>query len=359
MATTKGYHQYRGRGSKAKILLVILLVLILLGAIAYLFGQKYIVYEADGSIRLDLPFLQQKDDSVDPDDIPEQDINIQYGEEGDTNAGTDEGKDTPVVTDPIVLPKPALQLLQAQELSYSCLTSDPTAAIAGKSAVVVNIKRADGTLAYPSGVGLAQGILQAGEMALTNLKTITDSSCYTVARISALCDISFAEAHRDAAITYSGGSLWMDDYERHWLNPASEATQQYLCDLAKECAALGFDEILLDQFRFPVEGNLSGTNVPADRIAALTQLAQKIREAVPSIAVSILLPGGIGSDSSYAVSGISFQMINENFDRVYVPEGSYAYFWAVDSMPADFARDTRLVITAYAPTGSSYMVLYG
>lgn len=361
MATTKGYHQYRGRGSKAKILLVILLVLILLGAVAYLFGQKYIVYDADGSVRLELPFLQKKDDGVDPDDIPDKDINIQYGEEGDANTGSDEGKDTPAVTDPdpVVVQKPALQILQAQELSYSCLTSDPTAAIAGKSAVVINVKRVDGTLAYPSGVGLAQGILQAGDVALTNLKTITDSSCYTVARIAALCDIAFAELHHEAAITYSDGSLWYDDYQRHWLNPASEVTQQYLCDLAKECAALGFDEILLDQFRFPVEGNLNGTNVPADRIAALTQLAQKIRDAVPSIAVSILLPGGIGSDTSYAVSGITSQMINETFDRVYTPESSYAYFWVVESMPADFARDTRLVTTTYVPSGGSYMVLYG
>lgn len=353
MATTKGYHQYRGRGSKGKILLVILLLLILLSAIAYLLGQRYLVYDADGSVRLELPFLQKKDDTVHPEDIPDQDISIQYGEDKDP-----EGDSTD--KDPVIPVKPPLQVLQAQELSYSCLNSDPTAAITGKSAVVVNIKRVDGTLSYPSSVKLAEGILCAGDAALTNLKTITGSESYTVARISALCDIAFAELHPEAAITYNDGTLWNDDYARHWLNPASEVTQQYLCDLAKECAALGFDEILLDQFRFPVEGNLAPTNAPADRIAALTALAQKIREAVPSIAVSILLPGGIGSDSSYAVSGLSAQSINECFDRVYVPGGSYAYFWLTEVMPADFARDTRLVLTAYAPAGSgSYLILYG
>lgn len=356
MATTKGYHEYRGRGGKGKVFLVILLLLILLAAVLYLLGQKYIVYDADGSVRLELPFLQRQEDTVDPEDIPDQDINIQYGEDETEDKGETQDKPDPT---PVPPPKPPLQVMQAQELPYGCLSSDPTPAIAGKPAVVINIKREDGTLSYPSSVALAQGILQAGDAALTNLKIITDSSCYTVARISALCDISFAELHPEAAILYNDGSLWADDYSRHWLNPASEVTQQYLCDLAKECAARGFDEILLDQFRFPVEGNLAPTNVPADRIAALTQLAQKIREAVPSIAVSILLPGGIGSDSSYAVSGLSAQMINENFDRVYTPEGSYAYFWVVESMPADFARDTRLVKTAYAPTDGSYMVLYG
>lgn len=357
MATTKGYHQYRGRGGKGKIFLVILLLLILLGAIVYLLGQKYLVYDADGSVRLELPFLQKQQETIDPDDIPDQDINIQYGEDEEDKNGQTDPDPTPDVPQ-----KPPLQVLQAQELSYSCLYSDPTAVIAGKSAVVVNIKRADGTLSCPSSVTLAQGILQAGDAALTNLKTITGSSCYTVARISALCDIAFAELHPEAAITYSDGSLWNDDYTRHWLNPASEVTQQYLCDLAKECAAQGFDEILLDQFRFPVEGNLTYTNAPAttdERIAALTQLAQKIREAVPSIAVSILLPGGIGSDSSFAYSGLSSQSINECFDRVYAPDGSYAYFWLTEVMPADFARDTRLVRTAYAPTGGSYMILYG
>lgn len=356
MATTKGYHQYRGRGAKGKVLLVILLLLILLAAVVYLLGQKYIVYDADGTVRLELPFLQKQEDTVNPEDIPEQDINIQYGED---NEDKDEEQDQSDPT-PVIPQKPPLQVMQAQELPYSCLSSDPTAAISGKTTVVVNIKRVDGTLSYPSEVPLAQGILQAGEAALSNLKVITDSSCYTVARISALCDIAFAELHSEAAILYNDGSLWSDDYNRHWLNPASEVTQQYLCDLAKECADRGFDEILLDQFRFPVEGNLSPTNAPADRIAALTQLVQKIREAVPSIAVSIMLPGGIGSDASYAVSGLSSQSLYESFDRIYAPEGSYAYFWLTEAMPADFARDTRLVITAYAPVGSgSYMILYG
>ncbi len=354
---TKGYHQYRGRGRSGKKLLVVFLLIVLLCAALFLVGQRYLVYDADGTVRLELPFLNKQDNSVGSDAIPDQDIHIQYGDDNDDEDASDDKEDTT----PVVPQKPELQVLQAQELPYSCLNSDPAAQIAGKSAVVINIKRADGTLAYPSGISLAAGLLHGSDAAMANLKAITGSECYTIARISALCDVAFAEAHHEAAITYADGSLWWDNYNRTWLNPASEVTQQYLCDLAVECAQLGFDEILLDQFRYPIEGDLTYTNAAqgADRVAALTQLAQKIREAVPSIAVSIILPGSIGSDTTFHNSGLSAQSLSEGFDRVYAPQSSYAYFWLAESLSADFDRAKRLVTTAYAPTEGSYLILYG
>ena len=354
---TKGYHQYRGRGRGGKTLLVVFLLIVLLCAALFLVGQRYLVYDADGTVRLELPFLNKHSDSVDGEEIPDQDIHIQYGDDSDEEDASDGKEDAT----PIVPQKPELQVLQAQELPYSCLNSDPAAQIAGKSAVVINIKRADGTLAYPSSISLAAGILHGSDAAMANLKAITGSECYTVARISALCDVAFAEAHHEAAISYADGSLWWDNYNRTWLNPASEVTQQYLCDLAAECAQLGFDEILLDQFRYPIEGDLTYTNAaqPADRVAVLTQLVQKIREAAPSIAVSVILPGSIGSDTTFHNSGLSAQLFTEGFDRVYAPQSSYAYFWLTESLGADFDRTKRLVTTAYAPTDGSYLILYG
>ena len=55
MARTKGYHSYRGRGGGQKVLVVLLLI-VLLVAVGFLAAQRYIVYEADGSMRLDLPW---------------------------------------------------------------------------------------------------------------------------------------------------------------------------------------------------------------------------------------------------------------------------------------------------------------
>lgn len=55
MGGTKGYRSYRGRTSKGKIALAVLLVLIILAAVGFLWLQEYIVYDRDGSFHLELP----------------------------------------------------------------------------------------------------------------------------------------------------------------------------------------------------------------------------------------------------------------------------------------------------------------
>ena len=59
MGGTKGYRSYRGRTSKGKIALAVVLVLIILAAVGFLWLQEYIVYDADGNARLDLPWRQE------------------------------------------------------------------------------------------------------------------------------------------------------------------------------------------------------------------------------------------------------------------------------------------------------------
>ena len=56
---TRGYSSYRGRRNGKKWLAA-LLALVLLAACGFLATQRYIVYEADGSFRFELPWKQQK-----------------------------------------------------------------------------------------------------------------------------------------------------------------------------------------------------------------------------------------------------------------------------------------------------------
>lgn len=340
----RGYNQYRGRGRGGKKLLVLFLLLILLGACAFLLLQRYIVYGDDGSVRLELPFGQEEQPNQ-PGQIPDEDIDIQR-----------EDAQTPEKEDPKPL---TLAALHARELPYSCLYSDPTAQLQDQEAVVINVKRYDGTIAYHTAVDLPDNVLCGNETTLTHLQTIAQSSCYTVARMSALCDNSYADAVPASAFVYSWGSLWQDNYKRFWLDPAQEETAEYLCALARECADLGFDEILLDHLRYPIEGDLSQTTLSADtdRTAAITALVAKLREAVgPDVAVSVILPASIGTDYSFQQSGLTPQVLMEQFDRIYVPQDSSAYYWLDGVLSADYDRDTKLVLTSSYATSGSYMI---
>lgn len=59
---TKGYQNYRGRGSRSHKLGIVLLALVLAAACVYLLAQRYITYTDDGGMRLDLPFLSRQKD---------------------------------------------------------------------------------------------------------------------------------------------------------------------------------------------------------------------------------------------------------------------------------------------------------
>ena len=55
---TKGYAGYHGR-RRGRGVLAVLLVAVLLLACGFLFAQRYMVYEADGSVRFELPWAKK------------------------------------------------------------------------------------------------------------------------------------------------------------------------------------------------------------------------------------------------------------------------------------------------------------
>ena len=56
MAGAKGYSSYRGRGSKWKILLAILLVAVIAVAASVIYLEQFMVYSADGRRQIVLPW---------------------------------------------------------------------------------------------------------------------------------------------------------------------------------------------------------------------------------------------------------------------------------------------------------------
>ena len=319
--TTKGYHRYRGRNTRGKVALVVVLVLILLAAVAYLLTQEYVVYDDEGKAHLELPWSRKEPKKPQPDSTPVPD---------DVDITREEPQ------------RQKVEAIHAWELPYGCLGSDPGYLLTDREAVAVNVKMYDGSVAYHTAVALPEGILTGGLSTSRNLQTILDSNCYAVARLACFCDNAFADAQQEQAALYRDGS------GRRWLDPSKPGTLRYITDLAKECAQMGFDEILLDWFLYPISGDQSALELPADKTVVLKDFAQALEKQLPEGTVlSVVL-----RETPSADNGVTAELLASCFDRVYVMPDADA-----SALPTGYDRVTRVVTMAgYAPESGSYLV---
>ena len=119
-------------------------------------------------------------------------------------------------------------------------------------------------------------------------------------------------------------------------------------DLAKECAQMGFDEILLDWFLYPISGDQSALELPADKTVVLKDFAQALEKQLPEGTVlSVVL-----RETPSADNGVTAELLASCFDRVYVMPDADA-----SALPTGYDRATRVVTMAgYAPESGSYLV---
>ena len=237
---------YRGRRTFTDLLRIIAVVLaaaVILVLAALLAMREYIVYTDEG---LRLPFFEKEAEGqispLDPGSITIKEEN-----------GTDLSQ-----TDPAAVEREPLRALQIPVSRLLDGTALSFAQQAGANAVVLVMKDESGTLSWKSQVPLAvqsgvNGTQELGQ-ALAELK---GAGLRTVARVCCFRDDSLPYYDTELALRTSGGN-WRDEKGLRWLSPASSQARDYLSALCGELAGMGFDEILLEEFSFPVEGSLSG-----------------------------------------------------------------------------------------------------
>ena len=71
-----------------------------------------------------------------------------------------------------------------------------------------------------------------------------------VAMMSCLDDSTYALAHTKEALAISG-ALWMSDSGSYWLDPTNASVQNYLVSMIDQLTAMGFQEVILNNFTFP------------------------------------------------------------------------------------------------------------
>ena len=319
--TNRDVGGYRGRRTITDILrfiaiaLAVVVVLVLAG-VFYL--QKYLVYSDDG-VRLELPpFLEL----------------FRHGEEPEGSAGSvtlPDPEDISLIEQPggsQSEPEPqsdgAAVTLTVEEVlngSASARLEELQA-----EALVLEMKDQMGRLGWSSAERIAgqsgvNGPAEAGE----GLSRWNGGEVYTIARVHCFRDDTVPYYRNPLALRWAGNDWnWRDELGLRWTSPAQEEVRAYNAALCGELAAMGFDEIVLEEFYFPIGGKLDtirrGESYnPSQFTAQVEDFLTRVRAAVEPYGTKISLRVGRSTlEGGETASGVTPQLLEEYAHRIWV-----------------------------------------
>ena len=189
--------------------------------------------------------------------------------------------------------------------------------------VVIDIKAEDGKLLYNSALpeAIAAASVSESTVDMASLCTkLKSAGVYVVGRVVCFKDnfIPRTEAGRAMSVKNADGSRRWDTYS--WMNPYSTEAKNYLLGIIKEAGAFGFDEIMLDEVKFPdsiylapqlsYADTANGVSKP-DALNGFVNSAADIAHSL-NIKLSLSVPAsGAYTDTANEESGQTF-----NFDSL-------------------------------------------
>lgn len=314
---------YRGRRTATDILKFIAIVLGVLVALAIagvIYLQRYMVYTDEGA-RLELPpFLQ----------ILRQNEKEPPGSSSLPDPGSLSIDVQPPVDQSQPDPKPdapsfALQLTVNEVLDGSAAAKLEEAAA---DMLILEVKDQEGQLAWLS------ALEEAAKSKVNNTQQTTDAlrqwnagEIYTVARVCCFRDNS-AGYHINSQALHQSNGTWRDELGLRWLSPARDQSQAYIAGLCGELAQLGFDEIVLEHFSFPVHGKLerilkgdayNSAQFTAEMDAFLSQVRQAVEPYGTKLSLRVERGTLTGEEN---VSGLTAQLLEQYAHRLWVEDDS-------------------------------------
>lgn len=335
MAGPRGYNSYHGKTPAGKIILAIILVLVIVAAVAFLLLQKYVVYDDSGKAHLELPQSQEQSSSSAAD-------------------SSSQSSDLP----PISIQGPAETSVKGVLLSEQPLTAwDASMLSQGDNAVAVTVKDTGGTVYFASQTAVS-GAVQTAESSVAALSALTgDENVYSIARFSCFRDSRAAKSDVEGmGLKNTGGYIFYDGNNEQWLDPAKPAARQYLCTLAKECTALGFDEILLTDLSYPTVGKVNKIAYgEGTQSVNIKKFLTELRAALSGtkVKLSVELPSGVLLTGSDQTAGLVLSDIAPLVDRVYAQTTAdqiETIKTALSSAGVEFVPELT------APSGDTYLV---
>lgn len=317
---------YRGRRTVTDILRFIaiaLAVAVVLVVAGLFFLQQYIVYTDDGP-KLQLPALFQREEGPDGSvSIPEPG-SLSIIEQDPGGSQSDPPQDGQQVEAGL-----ALQLSVDEVVNGSAAAKLEEA---GADALVLEVKDQLGRLSWQSEQAVAQWSGVNGQQTVGDaLKAWNQGEMYTVARVHCFQDDMVPYYNNNLALRWAGNDWnWRDGVGLRWTSPAKEEVRAYNAALCGELAAMGFDEIVLEECCFPIQGGLENIRrgesyEPSQFTTQLEDFLTRVQQAVEPYGTKISLR--VGKDTltgAESVSGMTVSLLERYAYRVWTDPEGYA-----------------------------------
>ena len=247
------------------VLMVLLLILTITWLCWVVWLERYIVYTRDGAM-LDLEISSNTltGEVAIPPVADTSRVSIYYNE-GDDAIETSN----------------ALTQLNGYFISADALTSDIAGSwealdhLSSGTPVMIDLKGGYGSFYYGSNIPGAIASASVSTASVDEIiKDMRDKGFYTIARISAFRDYEYGRKNvANGLMHVNRKGLWPDEGGCYWLNPTEPAVLNWLSSLVNELKGLGFNEVVLSDFRFPAGDSYIFNG---DKDAAIQQAAATI-----------------------------------------------------------------------------------
>lgn len=124
------------------------------------------------------------------------------------------------------------------------------------NALVIDVKNDEGRVTYKME---SERVLQleAGVRYIRDMEALVqkckEKNIYLIARVVAFKDPFLAEKCPEYAVKLKSGEIFRDGKGLAWVNPYNREVWEYLLEISKEAAKIGFDEIQFDYIRFSTD----------------------------------------------------------------------------------------------------------
>ena len=276
------------RAALIALLAVLFIALLIVARISYL--GRFVVYSPDGVYFDKTQKLSRTDQS------PSAQGDEEYPFETVLAAASDE-EDT----------SPAAVQLHGYYISTTMLAAgvdevrQALAAAGDYNAVLLDVKSPLGNFYYSTDIADAQTAdadISACDALIQELTGRSD--LIVIARVPTFSDPNFVSKHYSSALTTRSGDLWMDERRCYWMRPDSIDAQSYLAAIALELDALGFDEVLFDNFYVPDDASIVWDTEAITQVAALENCAENLQANLTGSSIRLALGTEVSSVAQYA-----------------------------------------------------------